>query len=219
METSGILDIILGLSDGSGKLLDTPETGGLTTNMDFPGLYKFDLRSAKGVTQANITGLAATAQKVYGSNAVAEQHVGAISPKVTFVANDMEHTVYDALVGLAKDQFGGYAQKNSEISQGPAIVHTANSDGTIDLYIGFPLGIFTPGELNIQTNTQNPALLHDSITFDAQARPTDSLLYEKFYSDSKDFDYKNMLAYITGTAATSGSSTTPQKLATDNISK
>ncbi len=71
-----------------------------------------------------------------------------------------------------------------------------------------------PGELNIQTDTENPNVVHDALTLNAQARPSDLLLYEKFYSDEKDFDYVNMLKYLTG--QTTVDNTAENKQPTDN---
>ncbi|TSO25291.1 phage tail protein [Lactobacillus sp. LL6] len=198
MELEGLSDFLIWRYDASGKLLTDPENGGLQTNCGIPGVFKVDLQSSKGATQANITGLAPSAQKVYGSDAVAEISVGTANPQVALAANDIPHTVYDSFAGLVKDKFGGYAKKDNFAVNGGCIIHSRNPNKNIDLYMAFPNGTFTPGELNLQTNNENPSKVHDALTLQAQARGTDMLLYEKFYSDEKDFDYTSMIGYITG---------------------
>lgn len=201
MEVTGLSDYLIWRSDSSGKALTDSASGGLETNCDIPGVFDVNLASSYGATQANITGLAPSVQKVYGSDALAEQHVGAVNPQVALAANDIPHLIYDNFAGLKKDQLGGYGKKDNFLVQGGVIVHSKNTNKNIDLYLAFPYGVFTPGEMNLQTNQENPTVVHDALTFAAQSRPSDMLLYEKFYSDEKDFDYKQMVQYIIGAVA------------------
>lgn len=215
MEITGLDDIIVWSYDKNGKLNVDPDNGGFTYDGDkgkvfdpvsgeeIKGLFKIDMASSKGATQANITGLAPTVNKVYGSNAVAEANVGSEQPSIALAANDIPHVIYDLLTGLVKDKFGGFARKGrSNPVNGGVIAHSYNTHNQVDLYFGFPSGIFVPGELNMQTDTENPSVVHDALTLNAQARPTDLLLYEKTYSDERDFDYVNMLKYLTGQTTT-----------------
>jgi hypothetical protein len=104
--------------------------------------------------------------------------------------------VYDTFVGLQADQTnGGMAAKSGATVTGGLIVHSQHRSG-VDLYMAFPMGIFTPGEMNLQTNQQNPTIVHDALTFSVQARASDQLVYQKFYSDEENFDYEKMLAFI-----------------------
>jgi hypothetical protein len=192
MELRGLADFILCMLDNNGKAITDPDKG-LSTN----GIFKVDLNSSAGAVQANITGLSTTPEKVYGSNAVAEQNIGTIQPQIALTANDIPHDVYDKLAGLTEDATnGGYAARSGTLVQGGVIVHSQNREGTIDAYFAFPFGVFTPGELNIQTNQQNPTVVHDALTLSVQARPTDALVYQKFYSDEDKFDYEKMLEYV-----------------------
>ncbi|MBD5429712.1 phage tail protein [Lactobacillus sp.] len=199
MELTGLNDYYIWRYDEDGNLLTDEAAGGLATNCSKAGIFIVNLASSYGATQANITGLAPTAQKVYGSNAVAEQQVGAVNPQVALAANDIPHLIYDNFAGLKKDQLGGYGKKDNFLVRGGVIVHSKNANKNIDLYMAFPYGVFTPGEMNLQTNQENPTVVHDALTFAAQERPSDMLLYEKFYSDEKDFDLDKMISYITGT--------------------
>lgn len=210
MEITGLNDFYVWLYDKDGKLITDSENGGLPTDgekgktydpktgQEVKGIYKVDLLSSYGATQANITGLAPTAQKVYGSNAVAEQHLGAVNPSIALGANDIPHRVYDILTGLVKDRFGGYGHKKNNMVMGGVVAHSHNENHDVDLYFGFPMGLFTPGELNMSTDTENPNVVHDALTLNAQARGTDMLLYEKFYSDETNFDFTKMMNYLTG---------------------
>lgn len=211
MELQGLNDFIVWRYDSNGKVISDASNGGLvadgqigqvldpTSNKVFPGLYKIDLASSKGATQANITGLAPSVNRVYGSNSMAEVNTGTEQPSVALAANDIPYQISDLLIGLEKEKNGGYSRKGQpKQSLGGVIVHSYNTWKQIDFYFAFPMGVFIPGELNMQTNTENPTVVHDALTLNAQARGTDMLMYAKFYSTETDFDYSKMITYITG---------------------
>lgn len=226
MEITGLDDIIVWMCDSDEKLKTDPDNGGFTYNGDkgkvfdpvtgeeLKGLFKIDLQSSRGATQANIGGLAQTVTRVYGSNSVAEVNTGTEQPTIALAANDIPHEIFDLLTGLEKDKFGGYARRGKSNSiTGGVIAHSQNSHSKVDLYFGFPMGVFVPGELNMQTDNENPSVVHDALTLNAQARGTDLLLYEKFYSDEKDFNFTNMIKYLTNQTITD--STAGNKTPTD----
>lgn len=215
MEIKGIDDIVLWTYTKDNVLNADPDNGGFVyngnqgkvfdpiTGEELKGLFKVDMASSKGATQANITGLAPSVTRVYGSNQVAEVEVGNEQPSIVLGANDIPHIIYDILSGLTKDKFGGYARKGRpNPTSGGLVAHSHNDNYNIDLYFAFPLGIYVPGEINMGTNAENAVVVHDSLTLNAQARPSDLLLYEKFYSNEKDFDYAKMLKYLTGQITT-----------------
>lgn len=209
MELQGLNDLLVFKFDKDGKLVTDESKGGLTTNIGKDGVFKIDLESSKGATQANITGLSRTAQAVYGSNAKAEQHFGAYQITGTFGANDIPHNFYDAIVGLEKDSklgFGNMAKDSTPLAYGGVIAHSYNSNVGVDLYFALPYGNLTPGgDLTMGTDTENPTLVHDKFTLNAAARPSDGLVYEKFYSDEDGFNFDKMLDWIiSGTVAGSG---------------
>lgn len=225
MEITGLNDFIVWMYDKDGNVITDPDSGGFSydgdkgkvftkSGQEIKGLFKVDLQSSLGATQANITGLAPSVNRVYGSNFVAEVNTGAEQPSIALAANDIPHGVYDLLTGLKKDQFGGYARKGqAESANGGVIVHSYNTHKGVDMYMAFPMGSFVPGELNMGTNTENPNVVHDALTLNAQARGKDLLLYEKFYSDEQGFDVDQMIAYITG--ASGVDATAGNKDATD----
>lgn len=217
MEIKGLNDIIVWMYDKNGKVITDPSAGGFTYDGDkgkvytvkgkteVKGLFKIDLASSYGATQANITGLAPSVNRVYGSNSVSEVNTGTEQPSIALAANDIPHNIYDFLTGLKKDQFGGYARKGkAEPTLGGVLAHSYNTHKGIDLYFAFPMGTFVPGELNMGTDTENPNVTHDALTLNAQARGTDLLLYAKFYSDESGFDFDNMINYVTGASVASG---------------
>lgn len=216
MEITGLNDFIVWMYDQNGKVITDPESGGFSYDGDkgkvftqkdhkeVKGLFKVDLESSLGATQANITGLAPSVSRVYGSNYVAEVNTGAEQPSIALAANDIPHGVYDLLTGLSKDKqnAGGYARQGKAATvKGGVIAHSYNTHKNIDLYFAFPFGVFVPGELNMGTNTENPNVVHDALTLNVQARGKDLLLYEKFYSDEPSFDFDQMIEFITGASA------------------
>lgn len=218
MEITGLNDFIVWMYDKDGNVITDPDSGGFPydgdkgkvftkSGQEIKGLFKVDLQSSLGATQANITGLAPSVNRVYGSNFVAEVNSGAEQPSIALAANDIPHGVYDLLTGLKKDQNGGYARKGQvESATGGVIVHSYNTHKSVDMYMAFPMGSFVPGELNMGTNTENPNVVHDALTLNAQARGKDQLLYEKFYSDEEGFDVDQMIQFITGTSVTGATS-------------
>lgn len=216
MEITGLNDFIVWMYDQNGKVITDPESGGFSYDGDkgkvftqkdhkeVKGLFKVDLESSLGATQANITGLAPSVSRVYGSNYVAEVNTGAEQPSIALAANDIPHGVYDLLTGLSKDKqnAGGYVRQGKAATvNGGVIAHSYNTHKNIDLYFAFPFGVFVPGELNMGTNTENPNVVHDALTLNVQARGKDLLLYEKFYSDEPSFDFDQMIEFITGASA------------------
>lgn len=223
MEITGLNDFIVWMYDQNGKVITDPESGGFSYDGDkgkvytqkdhkeVKGLFKVDLESSLGATQANITGLAPSVNRVYGSNYVAEVNTGAEQPSIALAANDLPHGVYDLLTGLSKDKqnAGGYARQGKTATvNGGVIAHSYNTHKNIDLYFAFPFGVFAPGELNMGTNTENPNVVHDALTLNVQARAKDLLLYEKFYSDEPSFDFDQMIEFITGASAAGTTSLT-----------
>ena len=121
MEITGLNDFIVWMYDKDGNVITDSNSGGFPydgdkgkvftkSGQEIKGLFKVDLQSSLGATQANITGLAPSVNRVYGSNFVAEVNSGAEQPSIALAANDIPHGVYDLLTGLKKDQNGGYAR-------------------------------------------------------------------------------------------------------------
>lgn len=193
MELNGLArQLIWGTDEDTGKLI--------TTNKDFgdTGVASIDIKTAKGATTANITGLNPTVTKVYGSNTIGESEIGVENISVTVGANDVPFGIASALMGLIEDtENGGYKKAEKALFHGGLIVQT--NHGNDKAYIAFPYGTWTAGAgLNLQTDAANPVTVHDSFTFSPQARPEDGLLYQMFVDDgtNANFSYEKMLTYI-----------------------
>lgn len=190
MELRGLARFIMWRYDDTGKLV-------VDATANNNGIFVVDLASSLGATQANITNMSTAPEKVYGSNAVAEQTIGVLQPSVALAANDIPHKTYDLYAGLQEDAVnGGMAAKSGLVTTGGLIIKSTDRTGKIDAYIAFPMGVYTAGELNLQTNQQSPTVVHDALTFSPQARASDQLVYQKFYSDDTNFGYEKMLAFI-----------------------
>ncbi|WP_262316411.1 phage tail protein [Lacticaseibacillus parakribbianus] len=191
MELRGLADFVLAHYDNETHQIITT-SGSTSTNP-----FTVNLSTSLGSTQGNITGLSTAPEKVYGSDAVAEQTIGVLQPSVALAANDIPHEIMDEYSGLVADKVnGGYAGKSGVLVEGGLILHSKNRTGDVDAYIAFPSGLYTPGDLTLGTNQQSPTVAHDALTFSVQARASDHLVYQKFYSDDEDFDYEKMLAFI-----------------------
>lgn len=190
MELRGLASFIMWRYDDSGNLI-------VDATANNNGIFVVDLASSLGATQANITNMSVTPEKVYGSNAVAEQTIGVLQPSVALAANNIPHKTYDLYAGLKEDATnGGMAAKSGIAVNGGLIIKSTDRTGAVSAYIAFPMGIYTAGDLNLQTNQQNPTVVHDALTFSPQARASDQLVYQKFYSDDANFDYEKMLVFI-----------------------
>lgn len=190
MELRGLSSFIMWRYDDSGKLI-------VDATANDNGIFVVDLASSLGATQANITNMSVTPEKVYGSDAVAEQTIGVLQPSVALAANNIPHKTYDLYAGLKEDATnGGMAAKSGIAVNGGLIIKSTDRTGAVSAYIAFPMGIYTAGDLNLQTNQQNPTVVHDALTFSPQARASDQLVYQKFYSDDDNFEYEKMLTFI-----------------------
>ncbi|RVU71781.1 MULTISPECIES: phage tail protein [Lactobacillus] len=212
MEVRGLNDLIVFKYDNKGVLLTDNDKGALPTNFGKDGLFRIDLQSSKGATQANFTGLNRTTTRIYGSNAAAETSTGVYQVSGTFGANDIPHDIFDSLLGLEKDKdlgFGSKVTSKTSDTYGGVIAHSFNPNVGVDLYFALPYGtLASGGDLNLGTNTENENVVHDAFTLTALARPSDGLVYEKFYSDESGFDFNKMIDFITkGTV--SGASSRP----------
>lgn len=142
--------------------------GGLTTNCDIPGVFRVDLSSAAGATEANISNLQGTITKTYGSNSVARAASGTPEPTVALAANNVPFDVIQKITGMIKDPVGGgYTRTtDAEINHCALLINSSDWDGN-DVYIGFYDGTVTKANTNIQTNNQSEKITADTLTYTA----------------------------------------------------
>lgn len=192
MATVGVKTAYMGILDSTGKLEMDVDKG-----LSADGVFVADLKSSKGIVSANITGLAATIAKIYGSNSVADSSVGIPAPQVVLSSNDFPHEVVDKVTGMSISSDDGSATSyTSMLPSVPLIVETnAVKDGK-SIFFAFFDNTVTRGEENLQTNNTSEHRVVDALTFSANARTSDSANFKIFYEDQTGFDKDKMLAEI-----------------------
>ncbi|MBQ1493784.1 MAG: hypothetical protein IIZ37_02600 [Acinetobacter sp.] len=149
------------------QVITDTSKGGLTTNCGNPGVFRVDLSSAGGATQANISNLQGTITKTYGSNAVARAAAGTPEPSVALGANGIPFDVIQSVTGMKKNADGSYTRNtDAEINHCALLICSDDWDGN-QAYVGFYDGAVTMGNTNIQTNNQSEKITDDSLTFTA----------------------------------------------------
>jgi hypothetical protein len=209
MATVGVLSATMGILDATSGQLIADEDKGLSAN----GLFKVDAKSSKGVTAANITGLAATITKIYGSNMVTDSSVGIPAPQCALSANDIPHEIVDKVTGMEIGKDGAATSYTKLLPSVPLIVETTQLKNGKSMYFVFFDSAVVRGEENLQTNNTSEQRVVDTLTFSANARVSDGANFKMFYADSEGFDEDKMLAevfpgYKPATAAPTGSGST-----------
>lgn len=217
------------------QVITDTSKGGLTTNCNVPGVFRVDLNSAGGATQANISNLQGTVTKTYGSNAVARAAAGTPEPTVALGANGIPFDVIQQITGMKKNADGSYTRTtDAEINHCALLICSDDWDGNQG-YVGFYDGTVTMGNTNIQTNNQSEKITADSLTFTAlgvdstvgQSSVTGSVdavtsggaiqtvrtgnsvdVYSMWNSGVQGFDYSKMVANVFKQAGAQSSSGT-----------
>lgn len=143
------------------------------------GVYKLDEKTAQGMTVGNITGLAPTMTKIYGSDMVVETSgKGVGSVQATVGANDIPEDVIDAITGV--DNTKGFSVVTAD-TRAPYSVIEFVTHGRLNNVLHFALlkGTFGLEEHNMQTNTESEQLAPDSLTFTGVNRQADKAAYAK----------------------------------------
>lgn len=218
------------------QVITDTSKGGLTSNCGAPGVFRVDLNSSGGATQANISNLQGTITKTYGSNAVARAAAGTPEPTVALGANGIPFDVIQSVTGMRKNADGSYTRTtDAEINHCALLICADDWDGNQG-YVGFYDGTVTMGNTNIQTNNQSEKITADSLTFTAlgvdstvgESSVTGSIesvsnggairtvqtgnsveIYSVWNSGVQGFDYNKMVANIFKQGSTSTSGTTP----------
>lgn len=151
------------------------------------GVYKLDEKTAQGMTVGNITGLAPTMTKIYGSDMVVEtsgKGVGSI--QATVGANDIPEDIIDAITGV--DNSKGFSVVTSD-TRAPYSIIEFVTHGRLNNVLHFALlkGTFGLEEHNMQTNTEAEHLVPDSLTFTGVNRQADKAAYAKGDEANKTF--------------------------------
>lgn len=150
------------------------------------GIFTADEKTSMGVTAGDITGLAPTSTRVYGSDMVVEvsqQGTGNVS--VTLGVNDLPNEVIHAISGF-KLTTEGFAILSAD-SKAPysALEITSHNRAGQLLHFALVKGIFAPEPHNMKTNNESQQAVSDSLTFAAVNRSSDRAVYLEATEDSK----------------------------------
>lgn len=149
--------------------------GGLSDD----GVFEINAQTSLGTLQAAITGLAATATKIYGSNQnvdVSQQGVG--NAQMTLSANDIPQEIVYKLAGMKKDKAtkAWSLDANTRPPKAAVLLESQDSKGR-PLYFAMTKGTFGPQEVTLNTNTETQQITTDALTFSALQRKSDSKVH------------------------------------------
>ncbi|MGF7437897.1 phage tail protein [Lentilactobacillus senioris] len=188
MATVGVKGILMAMIN--------PETGKVITGAE--GLTEkgiFDARGkvAKGVTQANISGMAPSVTKIWGNNILQDQSVGKAQPSVAANFNDLPHDVLEKALGHESDGKGGFMDNSDGVLPHLAMAIITQDLAGKDIYYCFYDGNLVPADKNIQTSNENETRDTDNLTYNPIAGPTGHV-YKTFYAGDEGFTEDALLA-------------------------
>lgn len=160
------------------------------------GVFNLNASTAQGMTVGNITGLAPTMTKIYGSDMVVETSgKGTGSITATVGANDIPENVIDAITGV--DNSKGFSVVTSD-TRAPYSALEFVTHGRLNnvLHLALVKGTFGLEEHNMQTNTDTEQLAADSLTFTAVNRSSDKVAYAKGDEANTAFKLDDWMKFI-----------------------
>lgn len=176
---------------------DDTETIDLTnTAIGTTGVYVLDATTSQGMTVGNITGLAPTMTKIYGSDMVVETSgKGTGSITATIGANDIPEDIIDALTGV--DNSKGFSVVTSD-TRAPYSAIEFVTHGRLNnvLHLALVKGTFGLEDHSMQTNTDTEQLAADSLTFTAVNRSSDKVAYAKGDEANTNFKVSDWMKFI-----------------------
>ena len=186
------------LVDGPNEVVDTSYKA-----LGETGIFTIDAKTSEGITVGNITGLAPTMTKVYGSDMVVETSgKGSGSVTATLGANDIPDDVLASISGMKQDETVGAWYLDPD-SRPPYSAIEFISHDRLNNKVHFALhkGTFGPEEHNMQTNTDQPQVAVDSVTFTAVNRKSDKRVYSTINEKDTLFKQDAWDNYVFPTAA------------------
>lgn len=159
--------------------------GAFTTGVT-NGVFTADATTSMGVTAGDITGLAPTSTRVYGSDMIVEvsqQGTGSVS--VTLGVNDLPKEVIHAISGFTLTSEGFAILGSQSHAPYTALELTSHNRAHQLLHFALVKGIFAPEGHSLQTNNESVQAHPDSLTFAAVNRASDKAVYLEATEDSK----------------------------------
>lgn len=193
--------------DKTGKII-TGEDG-----LSETGILEIDNRYF-GSTQANMTNLEGSINKVSGNNMVQWSYVNPAAPQIDVIVNNLAADIKNKMLGRKSDGKGGYVFTGNKPTVG-LLVNTQTIDRSADIYFGFRRTNMSSASVNVGTDTdQAITLTTDSLTFTALGVPewNDGQPFKDWISNAADFDKEAMLADVfPGYAGSDTTTTTTSK--------
>lgn len=195
MAYRGIKKVHLGMIDPETEQLITGENG-----LSEDGIYTVGKKDW-GSKSANISNLAPGTQEVYGDNELQAILKGDAKPQVALEFNALDPVIEARLLNKIPDGNGGF-KKDPEHEYNVALMIDFDDPKTVGrvAHFCFPNGNVVDGAgVNGETETGNPTLIGDTMTFNALASTAlGGEPYRKFISDAADFDEAKMLSIAFG---------------------
>lgn len=173
--------------DKTGKILKGED--GLSEN----GVLPIDDRFF-GSTQANLTNLEGSVQKVSGNNMIQDSYVNPASPQAAVIVNNLDILIKNKMLGRSKTKSGGYVFSGKKPVVG-LLVNSEAIDRSFDIYWGFRRTNVSAASQNVATDTDQAITRQtDSLTFTALGVQdwNNGEPYKDWTSNTKDFNKDEM---------------------------
>ena len=170
---------------GNDEKVDKNGFGKFTTGVQ-NGVFTADATTSMGVTAGDITGLAPTSTRVYGSDMIVEvSHQGTGSVSVTLGVNDLPAEVIHAISGFTLTSEGFAVLGSKSHAPYAALELTSHNRAHQLLHFALVKGIFSPEGHKMDTNNESVQAQPDSLTFAAVNRASDGAVYLEATEDDK----------------------------------
>lgn len=150
-----------------------------------------------GSKTANITGLSKDVAKTYTNNSIKVYPQIHAEPQVTLEINNLSFEILSKLLGKLSDESGGYYQ-SFNLNKIAMLIELPTLDYRNSLYFGFGSGLFVQPTVAAETNTGNPNVIDDALTYTAESVPDfeNNLPYKTFYSGDPNFNEAKMMSAV-----------------------
>lgn len=188
MATVGVKGIRMAMiNPDTGKVITG--AAGLTEN----GIFDARGKVAKGVTQANISGLAPSVTPLWGNNILQDQSVGKAKPSVAANFNDLPHDILEKALGHESDGKGGFMDNSDGVLPHLAMDIITQDLAGNDIHYCFYDGNLLPSDKNIQTSNENETRDTDNLTYNPVAG-ANGHTYKTFYAAEEGFTDEALLS-------------------------
>ena len=205
MATVGIKGLRMALIDPETLQVITGDDGFSET-----GIFDARGRVAKGLSEANITGIAPAITKVWGNDQLQDQSVGKSQPSVATNFNDLPYEILEKALGEESDGKGGFLDNASGVLPHIAMDIISSDLAGNPVHYCFYDGNMTHADKTLQTSNENQTRATDALTYSPLAGSNGHVM-KTFYAADKGFTDDALISEIFPGAKTAGASgtTTP----------